>query len=335
MVQLSTFRSGVAARLAGIPAQTLRVWERRYQLSGPKPAGTRQRLYGHKDVERFSLIKRLVDQGQSIGSLASLDLDSLLALQDSLSDLAGRHSKASDSTGPSVLALSGPLLGALPLLDGLEGEATLEVRGNSIAELRRSHSPEGNPIDTLLSEHPTLLEESVSEILAFVRDYRIRKAVIFYRYAPSTIIRRLRAGGASVMKLPADEASLIETCQRAVRQPALPEPTTSALSGQRKSPGPQQFSNAALVALSKVETSVFCECPRQLAQLLLSVNAFESYSAQCANRDSNDAFIHARLHTQASKARLLLEESLSELLDYEEIDLANLQSSIEETSAET
>lgn len=333
MVQLSTFRSGVAARLSGIPAQTLRVWERRYQLSGPKPAGTRQRLYGHQDVERFSLIKRLVDQGQSIGSLASLDLDALVALQDSLSDLAGRHSGASDWTGPSNLALSGPLLGALPLLEGPEREAILEVRGKSIAELRRSHPPEAGPIDILLSEHPTLLEESVSEIVAFVRDYRVRKAVAFYRYAPSTIIRRLRAAGATVMKLPADESSLIETCRYAVRQRATPALATGRLSGQGKAPGPE-FSNAALVALSKVETSVFCECPRQLAQLLLSVNAFESYSAECANRESNDAFIHARLHEQAGKARAVLEESLRDLLEYEEIDLVALQTPREESSRE-
>ncbi|PJI53093.1 hypothetical protein CTI14_33225, partial [Methylobacterium radiotolerans] len=40
-----TYRSGVAARLAGLSPETLRVWERRYNLSDVERSARGQRLY--------------------------------------------------------------------------------------------------------------------------------------------------------------------------------------------------------------------------------------------------------------------------------------------------
>jgi DNA-binding transcriptional MerR regulator len=67
-----TYRSGTAARLAGIPVETLRVRERRYGVVGPglNPRGHRQ--YSTEDVSRLALIKQLVDLGNPIGSIATL-----------------------------------------------------------------------------------------------------------------------------------------------------------------------------------------------------------------------------------------------------------------------
>src|SRR5688572_22780907 len=73
----AVYRSGAVARLTGIPVQTLRVWERRYRIVGPRQSATGQRQYSPEDVARLTVIKRLVDSGHAIGSIASLDLDSL------------------------------------------------------------------------------------------------------------------------------------------------------------------------------------------------------------------------------------------------------------------
>ena len=48
------YRSGVAARLAGIPVETLRVWERRYQVVGPRLSPRGHRVYSTADVGRMS-----------------------------------------------------------------------------------------------------------------------------------------------------------------------------------------------------------------------------------------------------------------------------------------
>ena len=66
------YRSGVAARLSGVPVDTLRIWERRYSVIGPQFSAGRQRLYSMADIRRLALIKQLVDMGHSIGTIASL-----------------------------------------------------------------------------------------------------------------------------------------------------------------------------------------------------------------------------------------------------------------------
>ena len=66
------YRSGAVARLTGIPVQTLRVWERRYRIVGPRQSATGQRQYSPDDVARLTVIKQLVDSGHAIGSIATL-----------------------------------------------------------------------------------------------------------------------------------------------------------------------------------------------------------------------------------------------------------------------
>ncbi|MDA0847973.1 MAG: MerR family transcriptional regulator, partial [Proteobacteria bacterium] len=53
-------KSGVAARLAGIPVETLRVWERRHQITGGPIRQGAQRVYSRAQVERLTLVKRVV-----------------------------------------------------------------------------------------------------------------------------------------------------------------------------------------------------------------------------------------------------------------------------------
>ena len=76
----SSYRSGAAARLSGVPVETLRVWERRYGVTDPTRSERGQRQYSFEDVRRLGLIKQLVDAGNSIGAVAHLDLQQLLGM---------------------------------------------------------------------------------------------------------------------------------------------------------------------------------------------------------------------------------------------------------------
>lgn len=64
------YRSGEAARLARMPAATLRIWERRYAVVSPPKTPSGQRLYSDDDLQRLRLIKTLVDQGHPISASA-------------------------------------------------------------------------------------------------------------------------------------------------------------------------------------------------------------------------------------------------------------------------
>jgi MerR family transcriptional regulator, light-induced transcriptional regulator len=69
------------SKLTGISLDTLRAWERRYQVVTPQ-RDDRGRLYTEADVERLRLLNNAVERGHSIGRLAGLedeDLRDLLA----------------------------------------------------------------------------------------------------------------------------------------------------------------------------------------------------------------------------------------------------------------
>lgn len=64
-------------RETGIPKDTLRVWERRYDFPQPGRDTFGERCYPRDQIEKLRLIKRLLDAGHRPGKLANLDMDAL------------------------------------------------------------------------------------------------------------------------------------------------------------------------------------------------------------------------------------------------------------------
>jgi DNA-binding transcriptional MerR regulator len=93
---------GAVARMLGVPAQTLRAWEERYQQIVPARSGGGQRLYSREQVDHLSFIRNQIEQG-----LQPADAHRLLAQQQS--DVASipvepRPSpRASDDAATTVL----------------------------------------------------------------------------------------------------------------------------------------------------------------------------------------------------------------------------------------
>ena len=101
------YRSGAVARMLRMPVATLRVWERRYQVSQPLLSETGQRLYGAADVQRLALLKQLSDLGHAIGSLARLD-------QAQLEQVAATHARTLAQTAGLAAAEPEPAGLVLP-----------------------------------------------------------------------------------------------------------------------------------------------------------------------------------------------------------------------------
>jgi DNA-binding transcriptional MerR regulator len=68
------------AKMTGLSLDTLRAWERRYQVVTPA-RDQRGRLYDDRDVERLKQLARLVDEGHAIGSLSALTSTALAKLE--------------------------------------------------------------------------------------------------------------------------------------------------------------------------------------------------------------------------------------------------------------
>lgn len=70
------FRINVAAELCGVPAATLRAWERRYGVPVPRRTASAYRLYTSEDVELVRRMRDLVEDGVSPAEAARVVLGS-------------------------------------------------------------------------------------------------------------------------------------------------------------------------------------------------------------------------------------------------------------------
>ncbi len=86
------------AKLTGIPLDTLRAWERRYRVVVPQRAAGR-RVYSEEQIERLLLLRRVVNQGHSIGLASKMADRQLRGLLDKSAALGeGSISKAKETT---------------------------------------------------------------------------------------------------------------------------------------------------------------------------------------------------------------------------------------------
>jgi DNA-binding transcriptional MerR regulator len=76
---MKTFRINQVAKITGLSKEVLRVWEKRYRLMSPERGPNRYRLYTEQDIDLLKFLVNEIKQGQSIGELASLGKDEILA----------------------------------------------------------------------------------------------------------------------------------------------------------------------------------------------------------------------------------------------------------------
>ena len=305
-LEAATYRSGVAARLAGVPVETLRVWEHRYGVVGPRLSPRGQRLYSAEEVKRLALIKQLVDAGHPIGAIATLATDALTAMraiEKTLATPAGATPHY--EVAPARIALIGPLISARRLEDSLAAAAWLVV-GRCMNPIDAATALRNVRADVAVIELPTLNDASL-DIVAQIKDScGADQAIVLYRFAPSAVIRRLRSLGHEVARTPSDALEIESLCRALLQQPRSRTPAPT-LSGE---PPPARFDERALSDLAAASTTVYCECPRHLVELVLSLASFERYSAECANRGPDDAALHHDLRRTAGQARALIEDAL-------------------------
>ncbi|WP_116744651.1 MerR family transcriptional regulator [Janthinobacterium sp. 78] len=303
------YRSGVAARLAGLPVETLRVWERRYGISDTGRSAHGQRLYSEDQVRRLRLMKQLVDQGHPIGALAKLQLEQL-----------GQFALVPEPGAPLQpvrLALMGTALARRLAVGGRELLALDIVAHFQNLDEAAATWP-GTGAQLLLMEISEL-DERVVPAIGALRQKLGMAVVVLYRFGASATIRQLRAQGCLVARVPNDVAEIVLLCQAALA--ALPLAQAQLVRQRPAAPAPRRFDDRALAELAAASSTVHCECPRHLTEILLMINSFERYSEQCSSRNVADALLHEQLGHAAATARMVLEEALLRLARAEALPL--------------
>lgn len=301
----SGYRSGTAARLTGIPVETLRVWERRYSVVGPRMSERGQRLYSSDDIQRLTLIKQLVDAGYPIGSVARLPTATLQDMRTP-SEPPSRSFK---------VGVAGTFMASPTVIDALKS-GPLEVVCHSMMPQQAADIFEDAHVDAVIVELPTLTEATAALITNIQKSCDARQAIVLYRFAPGKVIRRLRQSGFKVARASSDPREIATLCQTLLQSPVNPDIATR-LPVNNETPPRQRYNDEQLSAFLSSANNPYCECPRHLVELILSLNSFEAYSAECVTRSPEDAGLHRDLQRTAGHARALLENALERVAEVE------------------
>ena len=313
---------GAVAKLTGLTDHTIRVWERRYAAVVAGRAANGRREYTAADVEKLGLLKRVTDAGISISRVAGDSVEELRQRAASMSELA-----QAPVTGTIRTAVLGEYL-ASRLLSSDRDPTPLDLvvvdsdPDRFAADLDR-HTP-----DVVVMESPVLDSGATGQLEVLMQRSGARGGVIVFSFGATRDIAHARSAGIVVLRAPIDaeqlRAGVLQSVAPDTLRSTAPAPQrTAECAGEWQFSGqvaPRRFTQQQLARLASASTAIDCECPHHLAELVRDLSAFEIYSAQCANRDDEDAALHRYLHQTTAEARSLIEVALERVAKAEGLE---------------
>ena len=186
-----------------------------------------------------------------------------------------------------------------------------------------AESPARGRADLLLLHSASLHEDKVGAVQAAAHAWSARAAVL-YGFGTQKARDAFADAGIALLREPQDDRGLASWLDRLCTT-AEPAPARGAgdeaaedalavaldpLAMSLREPPPRRYDDATLADFAGLSSTIACECPRHVAELLVQLSHFEAYSAECRSRSPKDAALHAYLARVAGSARALFERAL-------------------------
>ncbi len=305
------YRIAAVAKLTGMPVPTIRMWERRYGVVTPARSAANGRLYSRADIDRLMLLKAVADAGHAIGTVAQL---SEPQLQARLLEAPGRSSSVPANTPCRVLVCGAAL--AARLDKAWAGRSDVQITA-TLTPLSADAPAVQTTADAVIVEAATLQSAPIRSLRQLRMQTRAKVMIVVYGFGNRQTLARLDQEGIIALALPAEPAHLARICLLGSTAEA---PSAHDLHMQPlQTLSPRRYDETFLATVAQLPSTVRCECPHHLADLLTKLNAFEQYSLECESSDTADASIHSLLYTTAAQCRQWLEQALHQVLQHEGI----------------
>jgi hypothetical protein len=164
------------------------------------------------------------------------------------------------------------------------------------------HAAPRAPAEALLVQCAALRSQDLPLLRTAARGCGAQRMHVLYGFATTPLCATFEAAGVALLRAPQDDRALATWLQSSCSPLALPLVVA-----------PRRWDDAALADFAGLSSTISCECPRHVAELLMQLSGFEAYSAECAHRDPADAALHAYLGQVAGTARALFEQALERL----------------------
>lgn len=296
---------GTVARLTGVKADTLRIWERRYDLGASLKSASGRRQYTQADLEHLQLISALVSSGTRIGEIATSERRTLEVL---LRTHGGPYKDQMPEPKPRMVFLGNALCdwleehqGCLVNIDARLGSCSMSVLDPQLLE---------NPgvVDGLVVECEALGAETLDKLCTLKDLFGTENILVLHRGSNVRWLEQLASSGYSTSVFPPDPGFLAFHLKRVGAEKAS-SPGSENL-GDLVQVKSRLYSESELTAARKLESTLDCECPRHITDLVRALATFEEYAAGCSVENWQEASLHACLYAYTGQARWLMEKAL-------------------------
>ncbi|WEY37704.1 MerR family transcriptional regulator [Paraburkholderia sp. SUR17] len=297
-----------------MPAATVRIWEQRYGAISPPTSESGQRLYSDEDLHRLRLLKSLVDRGHAIGSIAKMSTSTLEALltsaprsEQSQADEDEADHVAVVMTGFPLQVSSGSVVAQFDSLDAVLSD-NVDVRATG-----------------LIVQVTALYDETVNRIVAAAEHLGASEVMVVFPFGTKRAIELAALEGLTLKKAPDGALRAEEILAEFV---SVLDDRSRRDAGQRGLwlRSQRRFDDATLARFVGLSSTIACECPRHLSELVLQLSAFERYSDACLSRSPADALLHRHLGDAANRAVQMFEAALAEVIEHEGWDVTGAPS---------
>jgi DNA-binding transcriptional MerR regulator len=316
-VEQAKMSIGVVERMTGINANTLRMWERRYQL-GPlnrSPGG--QREYTATDIDHLRLIKKLMNKGMRIGDIAQLPTKTLSSLLLEAGDHSAAVDDLSDPLKTQVVGMSlsrhfKAHIKRYPKLAIVCSETEADNWLSDPESIGKTLSDK----KLLILQHNSLNQKHIDPLKKF-SEKKIH-VIVLYLYSNQEVLETLERQGITLLPGSIESSRIDGAVNKALRLTknlSNLEQNSKAFDISLPNSQPRQFDEEALIEAEALSNKLNCECPPHLTDLIRRLSAFEEYSQTCGAENWQQAAVHACVYSYANQARYLIEKALRAVLD--------------------
>ena len=281
------------------------MWERRYGVIDPQRSPAGQRLYSEENVQRLRVLKRVVDRGYAIGTVARLSTEQLERLAMTTESVPAEEARP-------------------PLKWAIVGQA-LQERLAPVAFVMRNHlgyedlaaaisTLEPGSADIIILQTPSLRDESSRLVLELAARHPLSCVAVLYSFGVTMAVTQLRNAGIRLFRDPLSRVLLWQALDELARSTPRPPRRAESAKFERI---PRLFDDRALSFIERRATAIACECPTHLTALINQLIAFETYSDECVSPDARASDLHRHIGDVTSQARSLLEDLLQAVASHE------------------
>jgi hypothetical protein len=256
------------------------------------------------------LVSTLVGSGSRIGEIAKTERKTLEML---LRNQGKQGLQALPPTKPTVVFVGEQLCDWLEDHQGCIANVDARLARVSLAHADAETFGELEVIDTLIVECPNLSATGLQQLATLAESIQASRVLVTYQFGSERWLSELKTKGMLATAFPPDPSYLAFEISRSIAEKATALGDTNM--GELVATKPRQFAEDELSAARALKSTLDCECPKHITDLIRALANFEEYSASCSVENWHDAAVHSCIYAYTGQARWLMERALGAVLE--------------------